>query len=212
MQMSRKSRIISFALAALTICLSQLFVPTNALTDGSDFPTIDRRYTMGSDWVLSLNITKLNKMFVYPGSTLYPLIQVRVSYFTRDPNTHLWSSGQVYEDLWFHNGMPIGCKRYTRLPFKYGSYGVITLLPTQDGFEQTKSVDDTVLRLYMDLTRLNCIISSTVLPLAICDNAATELGYFNFYRATMVTAGTVILLHYVSTPQGFDNYYCFKTK
>jgi len=208
----RTTRMTLFVVLSLAVCFSQLFVSGNAVADDTDFPAIERRFIMGADWVLSLNTTVLDHMLDYPSSLIHPITQIRVTYFTRDQRTQTWSKGQKYEDLWFSSGRPIGSRRYAQLPFANGSYGVIYVVRNKDCYNQTKALDDTILRLYLDLMRVSCVISSVVMPLEICDNAASDLGGFNFYHATIITAGRSILLHFQSSPIKFDQYFVYTVK
>lgn len=209
MRLTRPILLIALCLGA---CFSQLFFSGKATADETDFPAIEKRYVMGSDWLLTLNTTVLDRMLDYPSSLMHPITQIRVIYFTRDSRTNSWSKGRFYEDLWFSSGRPIGSRRYARLPFENGSYGAIYTVRTKDCGNQTKAIDDCVLRLFLDLSRAQCVISSVILPLEICDNAASDLGTFNFYPATLVTAGRCILLHFQSSPIGFDKYYYYTIK
>ncbi len=167
---------------------------------------------MGCNWLISLNTTVLDHMLDYPGSLIHPITQIRVMYYIRDRRTQGWSKGQIYEDLWFSSGRPIGSRRYTSLPINSGSYGVMYLVRTKDCANQTKAIDDCVMRLYLDLMNLNCVLSSVVMPLEICDNAATDLGLFNFYRAKVLSGGRYLLLHFLSSPMSFDKYYMYTYK
>lgn len=172
-----------------------------------EFPTIETRFTLGLDWLITLNTTTMDHMLNYPGSLIHPITQVRVTYFTFDGRKQTWSKGKIYQDLWFSNGRPVGCRRYTRLPFQNGSYGAIYVARTRDCVNQTRALDGTIVRLFLDLALNNSVISSVVLPLEICDNAASDLGSFNFYQATMITAGRLLMLHFQSYPRNFDKYF-----
>lgn len=178
-----------------------------ARADELEFPTIETRFIIGLNWLITLNTTTMDQMLNYPGSLIHPITQVRVVYFTFDGRKQTWSRGKIYEDLWFSNGRPVGCRRYTRLPFQYGSYGAIHVAHTRDCATQTRALDDTIVRLFVDLALNNSVISSVVLPLEICDNAASDLGSFNFYQATIISAGRLLMLHFQSTPRNFDKYF-----
>jgi len=196
---------------ALSVCSAQLFVSSIAAADDTEFAGlgIEPRFTMGSDWVLTLTATVLDHMLDYPSSSLHPITQIRVTSYIRDQRTRGFSKGQIYEDLWFSNGRPIGSRRYMRLPFASGSYGVVHVVRNKDCYSQTKAFDDTILRLFLDLMRFRCVISTVVMPLEICDNAATDLGTFNFYHATVISTTRSILLHFQSSPMKFDKYYVY---
>lgn len=206
----RSTGLITFA---LLLSLTQFVFTLTAFAGELDMPAIEKRYLMGSDWVLVMNTSTLEKMLDYPSSQIHPITQVRIVYFLRDRETQNWGQGKLYEDLWFApGGRPIGSRRYARLPFQMGSYGVIYAARSKDCFNQTRALDDTVLRLYLDLNRLSCVIASVVLPQEICDNAASDLGTFNFYPATMITAGRAILLHFQSSPIAYDKYFIYTIK
>lgn len=204
------------AASLLVLCFASLLiqfaVSTRASADELEFPPIERRITMGSNWLLSLNISTLDNMLNYPGSLIHPITQVRVILYTHDFRTQSWSKGQIYEDLWFSNGRPVGSRRYLRLQLPPGSYGNIYVVRTKDCSSQTKALDDTILRLFVDLVRLNSILSAVVLPQDICDNAASDLGIFNFYPANIIGAGKMLMLHFQSTPMSYDKYFVYTVK
>lgn len=207
-----RTRRVLMILLCLFACWSQLFTTGNAIADETDFPTLEPRYSMGCTWLISLNTTVLDHMLDYPGSLIHPITQIRVMYYLRDQRTHGWTKGEKYEDFWFSSGRPIGCRIYRNLPIPSGSYGVMYVARTKDCGNQTRAIDDSILRLYLDLMSLNCVLSSVVLPQEICDNAASDLGAFNFYRASIINGGRYLLLHFLSSPMGFDKYYMYTYK
>jgi hypothetical protein len=202
----------STLLLLLVCCLgwSQMFVLASAFTDEEEGAPLDRQYTLFSDWVLMMDVRVLDRFLNYNGSTVHPITQVHVSCFVRDFKTGKWGGKQSYEDLWFHDGIAIGCHRYQELPVRSGSTGIIAIRPTKDGATQTKALDDAMLHLLLDVELINSVVSRVLLPLDICDNASSDLGAFNFYQAKMLTGGAVILLHLQSLPQGFDKYFTLK--
>lgn len=200
-------------LFVLMFCM-QVPVWSGAPTDDEmSLPFLEKRYTMGADFILALNVTSLDYMLNYPGSTLRPVTQVRVMYFQRDPQTKQFTQqGQLYEDLWYSSGRPIGCRRYMKLPVQPGAYGAIALLRSKDAGNNTRAADNLALRLFCELSTIRCSVTAFIMPLEYCDNAGSDLGSFGFYNTSSVTAGRVLLLHLSSTPYGFDKYFQYTVK
>lgn len=216
LEICRRLLRISRAFAPLLLCFgviaAQLFDcrPVNA--DETEFPPIERRFVMGSSWLISLHTSTLDNLLNYPGSAIHPVTQVRVMFFTREARSQNWGKGKIYEDLWFTSGKPIGCRRHMSLPIQPGSYGTIYVARTKDCASQTKALDNTILRLFVELYRGNSIITSVVLPAEICENASTDLGSFNFLQAAIITTGRTMMLHFQSSPMGFDRYFTYTVK
>jgi hypothetical protein len=154
----------------------------------------------------------MKTLLKYQGSSLNPITRVRVQCYLRDLKTRRWSNAQTYEDLLFCNGMPVACKRYIELPIGLGSYGTIAVRRTDESAEQTRAIDDAVLRLELDTVLKNAVVSSILMPLEICQFAANDFGSLNFYPTKSFTAGTTVLLHLQSTPAGFNQYLTLRVK
>jgi hypothetical protein len=208
-QTARAHRAIMLVALSFSVIVAQLFDCRKAFADEADFPPIERRFVSGSSWVLSLNTTTLDNLLNYPGSAIHPITQVRVFFYTRDPHSQNWGKGKLYEDLWFSSGKAIGCRRHINLPVQPGTYGTIYVARTKDCASQTKALDGTVVRLFVELYRSNSVITSVVWPAELCENASTDLGSFNFLQAAIISTGRILMLHFQSSPMGFDRYFTY---
>jgi len=156
-----------------------------------------------SNWVILVRSTKMPNYLKYPGSQVFPLTQVRFSYLkwlganTVGPN--------LYEDLWYHSGLPIGCRRYNLLPIDKFDLGTIFVQPNSDTSADTRALANAIIRIAVDLNLQQIEPSAVIVPQEMCQQLVSDLGSFGFHQRT-VHSGAQASIHLVSNPRVFDEY------
>lgn len=140
---------------------------------------LNQRY----DWVVYLNAKSVARFLDYPSSSLNPIVNVEVNCRMTPRITRNTSNDQThYEDLWYHESQPIGCRRFCKLPFKEGLQGAICVSSTEDSFNNPAPIANAIVRLLLDVYANTDMLVVVLAPpsqeSAICD----QLGQFKFYR------------------------------
>ncbi len=170
--------------------------------------------TDSGDWVMTLSATEVPRFLQYKGSTLHPIISVKIAFKTRDPKTRLWSASSLYEDLWYHDGQPIGCRRDRDLSNIDGLYGDVFVLESDVAEYETRALMNAVVRIMLDLSLRNAMITNLVIPADLYNQCTSDLGHFGFYESQTGSArDTMVLLHVVATPPAhIRKYFRFRSK
>lgn len=152
------------------------------------------------NWVIFARTTKLQNYLRYPGSQLSPLTQVRFSYVKA---SDLEKAPNRWEDLWYHDGTPVGCHRYGALDLGKSGIGVV-FVPSSDGTD-TRTLANALIRLSLDLTFQKQSSAPIVVPEEICQQLVTDFGSFGFHQRN-VSSGFQYSIHLVSNPKNFDEF------
>ncbi|MGH9553786.1 MAG: hypothetical protein ACRD3W_30680, partial [Terriglobales bacterium] len=208
MQIFNGHRLILSGITSLVLLLSaaESVAAANAGTDESI-------YEKSSQWSIQLKATKLKQYMSYNGSQLYPLSSVNAVLLVRDPRTQQWDPPQRYEDLWFHYGSPIGCRRYQTLTKVRNELGVIRILSSADAQTETRSLISTAIRIALDVALQNGSVSVIIIPADLYEQCESDFGSLFFYEAKSGSAAdTMVLLYVVSDTGNCKKYFRFRTK
>jgi hypothetical protein len=94
-------------------------------------------------WTVNVKTEELPGQFVYRGSTLSPVAKVRVTY-SKDGNS---KEPKQYENLWYHNGKPIGLERLGTLEVNPGDLLSMEVTHKKHSTEQEcKAAANTVMK------------------------------------------------------------------
>ncbi len=163
------------------------FNPCSALADSSgpgdvdDFS--DEIMNQRFDWVITADTTSMKNFLKYQGSELHPLSKVKVTYrLTSRFGRQRASFDPVwYEDLWYHECKPVGCRKAHTLGVESGQQGVIHFRQTKDIAENHCAVANATVRLLLDTGLKSAMLSSVIVPVEIFDLVKGDLGQFNFF-------------------------------
>lgn len=161
-----------------------------------------------SDWVMVLSVTRLPDYLKYPGSKLCPITQVRVSYVNCLDKTP--APPALYEDLWYHDGKPVGCKRYSLITIKqFDRRGTIYLRPGKDASANTAAVANAIVRLSVDLNVHDVSAAAVIVPEEVHRQLVSDFSACGFFKRE-VRAGAQVNIRLVSNPRVFDEYLYYK--
>lgn len=154
---------------------------------------LDQRY----DWVLYLELNTMKGYLNYPSSQLWPMVSVKVSYRV---NPRLAAAGTPnkavpYEELWYHEGRPIGCRRYTTLPIKKGWQGAVCISPTPDAAVQSPALANSIVRLLLDVSLINNVLTVVLVPPQTTSLISNDLGRFKFFPTKDNSLNGASLIH-----------------
>lgn len=196
------TRSLSIACAVLTLLVYFKLGPVLADDDKDD--------NLGQpDLVVELRLEPLKDYLDYDGSRLSPAEVVKVMCKRARAGSRF-----RYEDLWYHDGRAIGCKRYRQIGTTGGETIMVSV--TRDsalsGSRPAEDIANAIVRIMVDLTVNSAGVSAIVLPQSMFNQVVDSLGSFGFYRkeARPETAiPSQISLHCISDPPGeqTDVYY-----
>lgn len=160
-----------------------------------------------SDWVIVLDATSLPNYLRYPGSRLCPITQVHVSYLNCLGKS--LARTVLYEDLWYRDGQPIGCRRYSLLNMgKFDRRGTIFVRPSA-AIANTSALANAIVRLSVDLNAHDVAAAAVIVPEEMHKQLLSDFGTFGFYKR-VVRSGAQANIHLVSNPRVFDEYLYYK--
>lgn len=161
-----------------------------------------------SDWVMVIDATRLPDYLRYPGSKLWPITQVRVSYL--NCLNKIPARPVLYEDFWYHDGQPIGCRRYSLMTIKpIDRRGTIFVKPGKDVSANTPAVANAIVRLTVDLNVRDVSAAAVIVPEDLHRQLVSDFGAFGFIKRA-VQSGAQVSIRLVSNPRVFDEYLYYK--
>lgn len=180
--MNRALRALSIV-AAFVLALSASCSSTRAQgsDDEDDFSesTINQRY----DWVINADTTSMKDFLKYPGSGLHPASKIKVRYrlTPRLGREHISYAPVAYEELWYHECRPIGCRKTHTLDLPSGQQGIILFSPGNEIGSNHCSVANAAVRLILDAGLKQAMVSAVFVPIEIFEQVKSDLGQFNFF-------------------------------
>ncbi len=140
--------------------------------------TMNQRY----DWVITADTMPLKNYLKYPTSGLYPLDKVRVTYrMSRRLGRERSDQTVQYEELWYHECKPIGCRKWHSLDIESGEQGVIHFRTSSHVYDHHCAIANTIIRLMLDVCLQYSMLSTVVIPMETFDAVVSDLGQFNFF-------------------------------
>lgn len=165
-----------------------------------------------SEYIVYINARLQPQFLNYKDNSLKPMCEVRVTTKKRDYRNGGWEERKDYENLWYGNGVPVGCRRFQRMPIRQQGGVVVIVEPTKDAPECTKAIANALVRVLLDIHVANGIFERAYIQRDLCEKLTSDLGVMKFYPVQILsTRRTGALLHVVSQPAGFDTYYFFYT-
>jgi hypothetical protein len=113
------------------------------------------------DWVLSIEAEKLDRQFMYTGSSLDKVAKITVNFYRVDQP----DKKTLYETMWFNDGKPIGLERKNPLQIPAGKTTKMQFTNKKQTTPETeKAIADAIMRLSLDAYRLRTAIVSIKVP------------------------------------------------
>ncbi len=162
----------TFLAMALSICCTQVcFAQSSEDSDDA-----------WKDWKVTISPSSLQHYLDYPGSSIHGITKVAINYAQPD-----YSTSQSYEDLWYTQSKPIGCKRWQSLGITPGTAGVVQVINVNA--DQCGTVANAVLRMYVDLYLHKCMTKYIVVPHTRFNNIVASFRQQGF-RPPFVAPGS----------------------
>ncbi len=180
--MSNTAKALSLFAALFLALLSPNYSPAaqNGDDDVDDFAedTMNQRY----DWVITADTMGMKNFLSYPGSGLHPVSKIKVQYRLTPRFGRERSFETVpYEELWYHECKPIGCRKTHQLGLEAGEQGVIYFKPAKDVSDNHCAVANAIVRLILDAGLRRAMVGGVYIPADIFDQVKSDLGQFNFF-------------------------------
>lgn len=160
------------AMALLFFCTQQCLAQPSEDTD-----------EQWKDWKVTINTSSsLQHYLKYPGSSIHGITRVTVTRAQPD-----YSTARPYEDLWYAESKPIGCKRFQDVDITPGTAGIIHVLNV--GADQCASVSNAALRVFLELSLRKCMTKYIVVPHTLFNTMVSSFRQQGF-RPAFIAAGT----------------------
>jgi hypothetical protein len=138
------------ALSTINVANAQLGVPTVA-NQGSQTP----------DWILQAQTGISAKEFQHASFAMRPIVGVAVNYFRVNDETHK----TAFEELWYHNGKPLGIARDHQLEMAPGQNVAVQVLESPTAYDpEHKAAANTIMRLVLNILIKHDKISYVKVP------------------------------------------------
>jgi len=123
-----------------------------------------------SDWQVTISASSLQQYLDYPGSSLHNVRGMKIAW--AQP---VGKASNSYEDLWYSDSTPVGCKRWQALGITPGTGGVVRIVNANP--EESGAVANAVLRICLDLALTKCMLKYIVVPRPVFKDVVAELSH-----------------------------------
>jgi hypothetical protein len=155
------------------------------------------------EWTITISAQRLDSYLNFTGSILTPVVKTSVYYNQSGQNIH-------YQDLYYSQGQPIGCRRYSALNVTPGTGGVIAVVKLSNNDQQQGcAVANAAIRTYLDLSIQKSSVRELTVAPDYFDNLIQGLGQCGFQPFEIVPDKPFkakIVLEVVSNPSGRFQY------
>jgi hypothetical protein len=200
-----------FAIAtALTFVCA---LPRSSSARSSDDQITDDYLDRLNEWVLYVDASSLKDCVDYRGSTLNPMTNVHVVFrlIQKPYRPKIDPSPQPYEDLWYHNGTPVGCRRHRQLAAGNNALGVIVVRDSAEVAQHTEAIANAIARLMVELYENERPCTAVIVPLSIYNRLGDDLSQCRFYKkAQPKDLYRQVHIHMLSNPRKLDNWFFFE--
>lgn len=149
--------------------------------DEDDFAdaTMDKKF----DWIITADTMSMKNFLNYPTSGLHPVSKVKINYrltsrFDRQRDSY---APVLYEELWYHDCRPIGCRKVNQLEIEAGQLGALHFKEAKDIYANHCAVANVTARILLDAGLKQAMLSCVIVPAEIFDQVKSDLGQFNFF-------------------------------
>jgi hypothetical protein len=176
--------LLKYWLLALCAAVIPLFPLHSASGEDANDDFSDSYMALRYDYFFSVKANELKQFMNYRGSKLYPITRLAVAY-TYNPRNEpkMATKDQPYENLWYLEGAPVGCRRIAPLKIAPGSKGAIMLMPGSNLAAQAEV--DAIVRLMLDSALLRSLCDVVVVPKDAFETIYSAFSSFGFYEVNV---------------------------
>lgn len=157
---------------------------------------IDQRF----DWVIDVRVRDSNYLS-YAGSKLKPLTKLSISYRLNPRYGENAGKPIKYEELWYHNGRTIGCRRCNNLDIPSPCRGAIRITPCSEATHNVSAISGGIARLTLDVALQHLVLDAIFIPTAVFQPVLDDLARFNFLPTAVDVVNTQpILVRFFTDP------------
>jgi len=137
-------------------------------------------------------------------------VRINVREFPRGTGSNS-AEARIYEEPWYHKGMPVGSRRFSQLDIATRNIGAIVVGASDVQAEQSQAISNALVRLMLDLQLKRISTGIVIVPTDSYDEIAACLGRYNFFTNTNIDLqpGPQMSIHLRSYPRDKDNYFYF---
>ncbi len=129
-----------------------------------------------TDWTMRVETEELKRQFTYKGVTVSPVAKVTVEVCLTKDQDHK----KQYENVWFHDGKPLGLERFDTFKLDKGKSATIQVThKAQGGKEEQKAAANMILRLVLDAYHNNDSVIAVKIPVQSFDAIVQEMEHLN---------------------------------
>lgn len=147
-------------------------------------------------WAMYIDSRQVDHYLNYAGSKLHPLTKVRIRYryFPHDGRVVDWPA-KTYDELWYHDGTPIGLRRNAEIKLNTNDIGVIIIGPADGAAKSNLATADALVRLLVNLQLQHGTVGSVVVPSDQYDSLVENLARYGFFESKKVVQGPQMKIH-----------------
>ena len=186
----------------LTLC-SILLTPLPGSTEITDAPYLEREF----DWAMFVDVQDGKDYLNYRGSLLHPLTKVRVhlqTFARLSGSSGVPEPAKMYDQLWYHKGMPIGSRRQCQLQIPKHHAGAIVISQASLEPDHALAAANASLRLILDLHFKQIHASTILVPKERYDLIVSGFEHYRFLRGISPVDGKQMSINLRSYPTGRD--------
>lgn len=160
------------------------------------------------DWAMFIEVKQLKQFLNYKGSKLFPVSKVRIYARRFDrlkKNEEKVPASRIYEEYWYHKGLPVGSRRHFNLDVSPGQQGVVVIGELDSSTDGSSFAANAALRAILDQQLKKSVVNLVLVSAVDYDNVKAGLGNYGFEGGRVPTAGKHMTLILRSYPRGREN-------
>ncbi len=124
------------------------------------------------DFVIQAETGMTPRTFEHESFTLKSIVKSSVSFYPSNAKSDI----SAYENLWYHDGQPIGLERSSMLKIPADkNVGIKIVQSPCAGYDESRAAGNTILRLVLDILKNHDKVASVSVPSASYTNVLMEL-------------------------------------
>ena len=159
------------------------------------------------DWAMYLDARTVDHYLNYTGSTLHPLMRARIRYryFARRLGPAKWPA-RTYDELWYHDGKPVGMRRYGQLKIDPRDIGTVIIGFSDNRVNSSLAITDALVRLLVEMQFQRAVVSVVVVPAEQYSQILANLQLYHITTEMPRRRGPQMSIHFRSDPPGQEHY------
>ncbi len=163
-----------------------------------------------NDYVVFIDVSKKKQFLTYKGSQLSSITNLKVTY-RKSPRYNIGSEVDVkslkYEDLWYHDGRPVGSRRYAQLEIAKMKQGSILVRPSEEALREPYALANAIVKLTVELSLKDVCLTGAYVPKEMFRDVVSAMAKYDFLqrRETLKLGPMQTSVMILSNPSGLES-------